>query len=147
MGNAWYVHPWKADVGKWLEGQGVSVPPENAPGMAPTPNQVLAALQLFPEYRARVRREDLNGKRDVVVELTRADGSYAITIRLIGVSADDRSAEVFVFEHFRETEELVRLVAALAGVCGALFLYDDSGCEKPIVVSPGLAAGPGSAGR
>jgi hypothetical protein len=48
--------------------------------------------------------------------------------------ADDRPVGVFSFEYYRETEELVRLVDKLAELCGPLFLYDDSGREKPIVV-------------
>ena len=146
MGNAWYVHPLNADVAEWLQGQGVSVPPDSAPSTVPTPDQVFAALRLFPEYRVRVRREDRKKKemgQDVVVELRREDGSYAIGIRLLGVSSDDRPAGVFVFEFFRGTEELVRLVAKLAEHCGPLFLYDDSGCEKPILVSPSWPGGPG----
>jgi hypothetical protein len=108
---------------------------------------VLAALRLFPEYRVRVRRENRKKKdvgQDVVVELTREDGTYANRIRLIGIHSDDRPAGAFYFEYYRETEELVRLVAKLAELCGPLFLYDDSGCEKPIVVSSARAAGPGA---
>ena len=147
MGNAWYVHPLNADVAEWLQGQGVSVPPDSAPSTVPTPDQVFAALRLFPEYRVRVRREDRKKKemgQDVVVELRREDGSYAIGIRLLGVSSDDRPAGVFVFEYSRGTEELVRLVAKLAEHCGPLFLYDDSGCDGPILVTPTKPAKPGN---
>jgi hypothetical protein len=146
LGNAWYVHPLNADAAEWLRREGVSLPRDSAPSTAPSPEQVFAALRLFPEYHVRVRREDRKKKemgQDVVVELTREDGSYAIGIRLLGVSSDDRPAEVFVFEYYRETEELVRLVGKLTELCGPLFLYDDSGCEKPIVV---WLAGPGAAG-
>jgi hypothetical protein len=148
MGNYWHVYPLTADEAECLRGEGVAVPPDCAFGTAPTPDQVFAALRLFPEYRVRVRRENRKKKemgQDVVVELTREDGSYAIRIRLIRVQSDDRPAGVFYFEYYRETEELVRLVAKLAEVCGPLFLYDDSGCEKPIVVSSGWPAGPGAA--
>jgi hypothetical protein len=149
VGNAWYVHPLTADVGEWLQREGFSLPRDRAPSTAPSPEQVFAALRLFPEYHVRVRREDRNKKemgQDVVFELTREDGSHAISIRLLGVSSDDRPAGVFVFDYYRGTEELVRLVARLAELCGPLFLYDDSGCEKPIVVSSGWPAGPGGTG-
>jgi hypothetical protein len=144
VGNAWHVYPLSADEAEWLQGEGVSVPPHSAPSTAPTPDQVFAALRLFPEYRVRVRREDRKKKekgQDVVLELTREDGSYAISIRLLGVHSDDRPVGVFYFEYFRETEELVRLVAKLAELCGPLYLYDDSGCERPIVIGPGWPGG------
>ena len=146
MGNYWHVYPLKADDAEWLQGEGVSVPPDSAPSTAPTPDQVFAALRLFPEYRIRVRREDRKKKekgQDVVLELTREDGSYAVRIRLLGVHSDDRPVGVFVFEYYRETEELVRLVAQLAELCGPLFLYDDSGCEGPILVTPRKPPEPG----
>jgi hypothetical protein len=140
MGNAWYVHPLNADMGECLQREGVSLPRDRAPSTAPSPEQVFVALRLFPEYHFRVRRADCKKKemgQEVVVELKREDGSYAISIRLLGVSSDDRPVRVFVFEYFRETEELVRVAAKLAELCGPLLLYDDSGCEKPIVVCSG----------
>ena len=146
VSNYWHVYPWKADDAEWLQGQGVTVPPDCAPSTAPTPDQVFAALRLFPEYRLRVRREDRKTKelgQDVVLELRREDGSYAVSIRLLGVHADDRPVGVFYFEYYRETEELVRLVAKLAELCGPLFLYDDSRCERPILVTPSKPAEPG----
>ena len=144
MSNAWYVYPLRPDTAKWLEGEDVSVPSDLGPGTVPTPNQVFAVLRLFPEYRVQVRREDRKEKgQDVCVELRLEDGSYAIEIRLLGVSSDDQPVGVFVFEYFRETEELVRLVANLAELCGPLFLYDDSGCEGPILVTQGKPPEPG----
>jgi hypothetical protein len=146
VGNHWHVYPFNADEAEWLEGEGVSVPADIAPGTAPTPDQVFAALRQFPEYRVRVRREDRKKKekgQDVVLEMTREDGSYAITIRLLGVHSDDRPVGMFYFEYFRETQELVRLVAKLTELCGPQFLYDDSGCEGPILVSPGKLPEPG----
>jgi hypothetical protein len=143
MGNYWHVYPLKADEAEWLKGQGLSVPPSSAPSTGPTPNQLFSTLRSFPEYHVRFRREDRKRKemgQDVVVELRREDGSYAISIRLIGVHADDWPVGEFCFEYYRETEELVRLVAKLAELCGPLFLYDDSGCEKPILINPARAA-------
>jgi hypothetical protein len=146
VGNYWHVYPLKADDVDWLESVGVSVPTDIAPGTAPTPDQVFAALRLFPNYRVHIRREDRKKKekgQDVVLTLTREDGSYTVRIRLLGVHSDDRPVGVFYFEYFRETEELFRLVAKLADLCGPLYLYDDSGCEGPILVNPEKPPGQG----
>ena len=140
VGNYWHVYPFNAEEADLLKREGVSVPADIAPGTAPTPDQVFAALRLFPEYRVRVRREDWKKKekgQDVVLTLAREDGSDAVRIRLLGVHSDDRPAGVFYFEYYRETEELVRLVAKLAAVCGPQVLYQDSGCERSVLVNPG----------
>src|SRR5262249_4079250 len=122
----------------------VSVPPDCGPGKAPTPDQVFATLSLFTEYRINVRRRDRKEKGQAVyITLWRADGSYAIAINLLRVSADDRPGGTFVFEYYRGTAELVRLVSRLADVCGPLVLWHDSGCETSILVRPGKHAEPG----
>ena len=149
MGNAWHVFPFTPDLARELaelEGVLASSPP--AAGAVPTPNQVLAALASFPEYRVIVRRWDRKEKQKgqfVYIKLLRADGSFAIAINLLGVSADDRPAGAFAFEYYQETEELVRIVARLADLCGPLVLSHDSGCEKSIVIAPGDSAEQGAA--
>ena len=146
MGNYWHVYPLNAEEAGLLKSEGVSVPADLDPGKAPTPDQVFAALRLFPEYRVIVRREDRKKKekgQDVVLTLAREDGSDAVRIRLLGVHSDDRPVGMFYFEYYRETEELVRLVEKLAEVCGPQVLYHDSGCEGPILLNPGKSTGPG----
>src|SRR5690348_5385318 len=104
MGNAWYVSPLTAEQARELEREGVPVPPDAGPGTAPSPAQVLVAVAAFPEYTARVRRWDRKEKgQAVTVELRRADGSYAVEIRLLRVTADDRPAGTFVFEYYKGT--------------------------------------------
>jgi hypothetical protein len=139
VGNAWYVSPLTTQGTEPLQREGVSVPRHSTSGTAPTPDQVFATLTLFPEYRVRVRRRERKDKGQAVyVELRRPDGSYAIDIHLLRVSSDDQPAGVFIFEYYRETEVLIRLVSKLAELCGPLVLWHDSGCEKPILVSPAL---------
>jgi hypothetical protein len=137
MGNAWYVSPITGEWAESLQSEGVSVPPDSGPSSAPTPNLLFATLKLFPEYHANIRRRDhkKTGKA-IYVELRRADGSFAIEIDLIRVTADDQPAGVFVFASYHKREELVRLVSKLADVCGSLVLWHDSGGERPILVSP-----------
>jgi hypothetical protein len=140
MGNAWYVSPLTAEEAESLAREGVSVPDEAGPSTAPTPAQVFATLESFPEYLVAVRRRDRKDKgQSVSIELRRADGSYAIDICVYRVSSDDWPVGTFVFEHYGETDELVRLVSRLADVCGPLVLWNDSGCERSILVSPGAA--------
>jgi hypothetical protein len=106
---------------------------------------VLAAFQSFPEYRVAVRRRDRGEKGQAVsVEARRADGSYAIDIHLLRVTDDDRPAGVFVLDYYRGTEELVRLVAELAKVCGPLVLWHDSGGERSVLVTQEGRAEPGA---
>jgi hypothetical protein len=129
-----------------VEGVEASSPP--AAGALPTPNQVFAALASFPEYRVIVRRWDRKEKEKgqfVYIKLLRGDGSYAIAINLLGVTADHRPAGAFAFEYYQETEELVRIVSRLADLCGPLVLHHDSGCEKPIVIAPCDSAERGAA--
>jgi hypothetical protein len=146
VGNYWHVYPLNAEEADLLKSEGVSVPIDTGPGTAPTPDQVFAALQLFPEYRVRVRREERKKKekgQDVVLTLTREDSSYTLRIRLLGVHSDDRPVGVFYFEYYREAEELVRLVEKLAEVCGPQVLYHDSGCERSVLVNPSQPPGSG----
>jgi hypothetical protein len=117
-----------------LEQEGIVVPPEAGPSTAPTPEQVFTALESFPEYRVAVRRRDRKEKgTSVYLDLRRADGSYAIEINLLRVVADNQPAGTFVFAYYRETEELVRLVAKLAESCGPLVLWHDGG-ERSVIV-------------
>jgi hypothetical protein len=139
VGNYWHVYPLNSEEADSHKSEGVSVPADIRPGTAPTPNQVFAALRLFPEYRVRVRREDrkkMEKGQDVVLTLTQEDGSSTVRIRLLGVHSHDRPVGVFYFEYYRETEELIRLVEKLAEVCGPQVLYHDSGCETSVLVSP-----------
>jgi hypothetical protein len=139
----WFVSPLS---GEWTDPAnplGVAAPPGSRPGTAPSPAQVFAALEAFPEYRASVRRRDRKEKGQVVyVELRRADGTHAIDIHLLRVATDDRPAGVFVFDYYRGTDELVRLVARPAEVCGPLVLWHDSGGERSILVMPDDPAEP-----
>jgi hypothetical protein len=146
MGNAWHVSPLTAEQAQELDREGVAVLPDAGPSAAPSPAQVLAAVAAFPEYTARVRRRDRKDKgQAVTVELRRADGSYAVEIRLLRVTADDQPAGVFVFEYYKGTDELVRLVAKLAEACGPLVLWHDSGGERSVLVTPPSRAEPSAA--
>jgi hypothetical protein len=147
MGNAWHVLPLTTDEAQYLEKvEVVPVPSGPAVSSVPTPNQVFAALASFPEYRVAVRRWDHKEKGQFVyIKLLQEDGSIAIIFNLLGVTADDQPAGTFAFEYYRETEELIRLVAKLANVCGPLVLWHDGGCERSIVVSPGQRAEPDAA--
>jgi hypothetical protein len=123
------------------DGVPASAPP--AAGAAPTPNQVFAALASLPEYRVIVRRRDRKAKEKgqfVYIKLLRADGSFAIAINLLGVTADHRPAGAFAFEYYREPEELLRIVSGIADLCGPLVLYHDGG-EAPVVVDPAVKKG------
>jgi hypothetical protein len=136
----WLVLPSTPDlIRELVEVEGMPMPAVQAVGTAPTPNQVFAVLPSFPEYRVTVRRWDRKRKEKgqaIYIKLLRAEDSVAITIQLLGVAADDQPAGTFAFEYYRETEELVRLVAKLAELCGPQVLCHDSGCEGPILVTP-----------
>jgi hypothetical protein len=145
VGNAWFVSPLSDEWTDPANPLGVTAPPGSRPGTAPSPEQVLAALESFPQYRVGVRRRDRKEKGQAVyVELRREDGSHAIDIHLLRVAADDRPAGVFVFDYYRGTDELVRLVAKLAEVCGPLVLWHDSGGEPSVLVTPGSQSEPGA---
>jgi hypothetical protein len=146
MGNAWYVSPLNAEQARDLEREGVPIPQGLGPSTAPSPEQVFAALGSFPEYRVNVRRRDRKDKGQAVyVELRRADGSHAVDIHLLRVAADDQPAGVFLFDYYRGTDELVRLVAELAAACGPLVLWHDSGGERSVLVTPPGRAEPSAA--
>lgn len=146
MGYAWYVSPLTEEWTDPANPLRVAALEGSRPGTAPSPAQVFAALEAFPQYRASVRRRDGRPTGQAVsVELRRADDSYAIVIQLLRVTADDQPAGVFVFEYYQGTDELVRLVAKLAEVCGPLVLWHDSGGERSILVMPDGRAEPGAA--
>jgi hypothetical protein len=143
VGNAWFVFPLTDEWVEPLRAEGAAVLPAAPSSVAPTPNQVLQVVQSFPEYQVRVRRRDRKEKGQAVyIELRRGDGTYAVDIHLLGVRSDEQPVGTFVFEYYRETEELVRLVSPLAERCGPLVLYHDSGCEKSVIVAPGEKAEP-----
>ncbi len=126
MGNKWFVSSAAADT---------------TTKILPSPDQVLAAVGCFPEYRVSIRRRDRKEKGQAVyIELRREDGSAAVDIHLLRVSADDRPVGVFVFDYFRGTDELVRLVTKLAESCGPLVLWDESGEAEAILVTPAISA-------
>ena len=136
MGNAWYVSPFDHSWANPQNALGVGAPPGTRPGAAPSPDQVVAALAAFPEYHISVRQRERKGKGLAVqIEARRADGSYAIEIQLLRVTATDQPAGVFVFDYYHGTDELVRLVAELAAACGPLVLWHDSGGEPSILVT------------
>ncbi|HEV3083787.1 MAG TPA: hypothetical protein VGY66_28655 [Gemmataceae bacterium] len=139
MGNAWYVLPLTIDLARHLaQVEGVPAPSDPAASTAPTPNQVLAALESFPEYRVTVHRWDRKRKEDgqaIYIKVKRADGSSAITFDLLGIIADDQPAGTFAFNYYQETKELVRLASKLAESCGPLALCHDGG-ETSVVVDP-----------
>ena|ERR1700677_1987007 len=128
---------------EWIEHLGVAAPTAAAEAANPTPQQVFSALEAFPDYRVTVRRRTRKppGKEEqqsIDLDLRLEDGSFAMEINLLRVTGDDQPA-VCVFSHNRTTEELVRIVAKLAEMCGPLILWHDAG-ETPVVVyPPGLA--------
>jgi hypothetical protein len=135
---------------KWIEQLGVAAPTVAAKPADPTPQQVFNALEAFPEYRCTVRRRTRKppGKEEqqsINLDLRLEDGSYAMEINLLRVTGDDQPA-LCVVSHHRKTEELVRIVAKLAEVCGPLILWHDAG-ETPIVMYPTGHAEPGTPNR
>jgi hypothetical protein len=143
VGNAWFVFPLNDDLRGVLGRDGVVVRPGTPDGVLPSPNQVFAVLESFPEYTVKTRRRDRGDKGEAVyIELHRSDGSYAIAVHLLGVRSDREPAGVFVFDYYRETEELVRIVSRLAALCGPLVLYHDSGGEPSVLVAPPTDAEP-----
>jgi hypothetical protein len=141
MGNAWYVSSPTEEICKWIENQGLAPPPipENAADL--TPQQLFKALESFPEYRVAIRgRTWKNPKKEekhsIYLDLRREDGTYAIEINLHQPApCNDDQPAVVVFAYYRETEELMRIVAKLAEVCGPLILWHDGG-EPSVVVYP-----------
>jgi len=124
---------------KQIEMEGVAAPAVLETAVDPTPQQVFDALEAFPEYRVTVKRHTRKppGKEErksIDLNLRLEDGTYVMEINLLRVTGDDQPATC-VFSHNRTTEELVRIVAKLAEVCGPLILWHDSG-ETPVVVYP-----------
>jgi hypothetical protein len=139
VGAAWYVSPPSEEMCRQIEELGVAAPPATETAAAPTPQQVFKALETFPEYRTTLRRRTRKppGKgeqQSIQIDLRREDGSHAIEIDLLRVTADDEPA-LFVFAHYGKTEALAAIVAELAEVCGPLILWHDAG-ETPVVVYP-----------
>ena len=136
VGNAWYVSPLTAENAKGLlVGEVAQV--DASPSIRPTPNQVFAALDSFPEYRISVRRRDRKEKGQAVyIELRREDGSCAVDIHLLRVSEDDEPVGVFVFDYYRERDELVSLVSKMSEVCGPLVLWQDGEERSGLVSQP-----------
>jgi hypothetical protein len=149
MSNSWEVTPLTPESAGLRFFAGLSVPPDAGYGTPPTPDQVFAVLRTFPEYRiGEVRRRDQRkeGRGSYMeIELRYPDGSYAIDIRMLGVTADDRPVEFFFFTYYDQTEELVRIVSRLTELCGPLVLWHDSGGPEPILLCPSKGAAFGAA--
>jgi hypothetical protein len=144
MSNAWYIEAPTEEACKWIaKDEGVVPPPVRADAVMPTPQQVFDALQAIPEYQVKMRRGTYKRPRQGTVEnaiyldLRLTDGKYAVEIAILKVTGDDQPALV-VFKYGR-MEEITRITAKLAEVCGPLILWNDAG-DPSVVVYPASGA-------